>query len=92
MELALTVVLGFALGSVVASFLNVVADRVPAGQSIVSPASHCPHCDHELKARELVPVLSYVIQRGRCTVCGERIPARVPLVEAFGAPDAATKH
>ncbi len=84
MELALVLVLGFALGASVASFLNVVADRMPSGQSIVSPPSHCPVCDHELKPYELVPVFSYVVQGGRCRVCDSRIPMRVPAVEALG--------
>ena len=84
MEIALILALGFALGSSIASFLNVVADRVPAGQSIATPPSHCPDCGHELKPHELIPVLSYVVQRGRCRVCGSHIPMRVPAVEVLG--------
>ena len=77
-------VLAFAMGSSVASFLNVVADRLPQGQSLMNPPSHCPDCNHKLAAWELVPVLSYLVLRGRCRVCGSRIPLRVPAVEAVG--------
>ncbi|MEX2430792.1 MAG: prepilin peptidase [Dehalococcoidia bacterium] len=84
MEHLAAIVLAFVLGAVVASFLNVVADRVPRGQSIVRPPSHCPDCGHELKAVELIPVLSYLLLRGKCRVCAARIPARVPIVELIG--------
>ena len=84
MELALTVVFAFALGASVASFLNVVADRQPAHNSLVSPPSHCPVDGHVLAPYELVPVFSYLLQRGRCRVCSARIPVRVWLVEIAG--------
>lgn len=70
-----------ALGAAVGSFLNVVADRVPAGESIVRPASRCPHCHRQLKPMELIPVVSYLALRGRCRSCGEGIPLRVLVVE-----------
>lgn len=69
------------LGAVVGSFLNVWADRMPAGISLIEPPSHCPHCGRRLSAWELIPVLSWVILRGRCRTCGEKIPWRVPIVE-----------
>ena len=75
------VVLGFVLGLVVGSFLNVVIHRLPRGESIVYPPSHCPSCGTRLGPRELVPVLSYLAQRGRCRHCGARISPRYPLVE-----------
>lgn len=72
-------------GLAVGSFLNVVIHRLPRGESIVWPPSHCPSCGRRLAARELVPVLSFLVQRGRCRGCGERIPWRYPLVEAVTA-------
>jgi leader peptidase (prepilin peptidase)/N-methyltransferase len=78
---ALAVVVAFALGLVVGSFLNVVLWRVPRGESIVTPGSHCTECGAPLRARELVPVASWVAQRGRCRTCGARISVRYPLVE-----------
>ena len=73
------------VGAVVGSFLNVVIDRVPAGESLVVPSSHCPACGRALRAVELVPVLSYVVLRGRCRTCGAPIPRRVLAVEVATA-------
>ena len=75
--------LAFGMGASVGSFLNVVADRLPAGKSVVTPRSHCQGCDCPIPARDLVPVLSYLWLRGRCRHCPERIPARVIAVEVF---------
>ncbi len=83
-EQALAAVFAFVTGTVVASFLNVVADRVPRGESIVTPPSHCPGCGRHLGPLELVPVLSYIALGGKCRVCDLRIPLRVPLVELAG--------
>jgi leader peptidase (prepilin peptidase)/N-methyltransferase len=69
------------LGALIGSFLNVVLWRVPRGESIVSPPSHCPSCGHELRPLELVPVLSWIGLRGRCHSCGIMISVRYPLVE-----------
>jgi leader peptidase (prepilin peptidase)/N-methyltransferase len=69
------------LGMIVASFLSVCADRLPAGQSLVYPPSHCPACSRRLAAKDLVPVFSYLWLRGRCRYCGAPIPRRVLLVE-----------
>jgi len=69
------------LGMIVASFLNVCADRLPEGQSVVYPPSHCPACSHRLAAKDLVPVFSYLWLRGRCRYCGAAIPRRVLWVE-----------
>jgi leader peptidase (prepilin peptidase)/N-methyltransferase len=69
------------LGLLVGSFLNVVVWRVPRGESLVSPPSHCPRCETPIKPYDNVPVLSWLLLRGRCRACGERIAARYPLVE-----------
>ncbi|ROP72400.1 A24 family peptidase [Curtobacterium sp. PhB115] len=76
-----TVLVGL-LGLAIGSFLNVVVFRVPAGMSVVAPASSCPGCGHEIRSRDNVPVLSWVLLRARCRDCHEPISARYPLVEA----------
>ena len=68
-------------GLAIGSFLNVVIWRVPRGESIVSPPSHCPQCDAEIRGRDNIPVLSWLILRGRCRDCGAHISARYPGVE-----------
>ena len=70
------------VGLCVGSFLNVVAWRLPRGESIVRPRSRCPHCSARIAARDNVPLLSFVILRGRCRTCGESIAWRYPAVEA----------
>ena len=69
------------LGTVIGSFLNVVADRLPRGISIVSPPSQCPHCGRRLKPLELIPILSYLLLRGKCITCKAYIPIRIMFVE-----------
>lgn len=69
------------LGLVVGSFLNVVVWRVPRGESVVHPPSACPRCGHPIRPRDNVPVLSWLLLRGRCRDCGAPISARYPLVE-----------
>jgi leader peptidase (prepilin peptidase)/N-methyltransferase len=76
------VAFGAALGAAVGSFLNVVADRVPDQDSLLSPPSHCNGCGRQLAAAELVPVASYLALRGRCRACGAPIGWRVLWVEA----------
>lgn len=70
------------LGLVVGSFSSVILARVPAGQSIVSPRSRCPHCHTALGPSDLVPLLSYIWLRGRCRFCSWPIPRQYPLLEA----------
>lgn len=70
-----------AVGLAVGSFVGVVADRVPHGDSILRPPSHCDACGARLEARDNVPIASYVLLRGRCRACGARIPAHVLAVE-----------
>lgn len=69
------------LGLLIGSFLNVVIWRVPRGESIVRPPSHCPSCDRPISPRDNVPLLSWLLLRGRCRHCGTRISPRYPLVE-----------
>jgi len=70
------------LGLAVSSFLNVCIDRLPERESIVSPPSHCPACGRRLAPFDLIPLLSYILLRGRCRYCGAPIPWRVLLVES----------
>ena len=74
----------FAVGAVVGSFLNVVISRVPAGESIVRPWSRCPACLEPIAWQDNVPVLSWVLLRGRCRSCRAPISWRYPLVELLG--------
>jgi leader peptidase (prepilin peptidase) / N-methyltransferase len=74
-------VLAFAPGLALGSFLNVVAARVPLRRSIVRPPSACMSCAHEIAWYDNVPVLSWLVLRGRCRSCAARIPARYPAVE-----------
>ena len=71
----------FAFGLVIGSFLNVVIYRLPAGESIVRPASHCPACSTPISPIDNVPLLSYLLLRGRCRHCRVRISPRYPAVE-----------
>ncbi len=80
----LLVIVGL-LGLAVGSFLNVVVWRVPRGESVVAPPSACPRCGHRIRSRDNVPVLSWLLLRGRCRDCDEPISARYPLVEAATA-------
>lgn len=76
----------FVIGAMVGSFLNVVIYRLHSGESIVKARSHCPHCAHVLSWYELVPVVSFIMQAGKCRKCGKRISVQYPLVElATGA-------
>lgn len=70
------------LGALIGSFLNVVIHRVPAGLSVVHPPSACPGCGGRIRPYDNIPVLSWLILRGRCRDCGARISARYPLIEA----------
>ena len=76
------VIIALPFGLVVGSFLTVVVDRVPKKESIVSPRSRCPHCGAEIRSRDNIPVLSWLLLRGRCRSCRAHIPVRYPLLEA----------
>lgn len=72
----------FLVGACVGSFLNVVIHRYPAGQSIVRPRSRCPRCGSAIAWYDNIPLLSFIVLRGRCRACGDTISLRYPLVEA----------
>lgn len=74
----------FMLGTCVASFMNVCIWRIPRGESVSKPASHCPKCNAKIEWYQNIPVLSWLCLRGRCANCKERISARYPLVELLG--------
>ena len=82
MELYFTI-MTFVFGTIFGSFYNVVGDRLPEGKSIVKPRSHCPKCGHVLKWYELIPVLSYLFQLGKCKSCKSHIPIIHPMFEIF---------
>ncbi len=80
--MAPAIVLAAVGGLLVGSFLNVVAYRLPRGESLVHPRSRCPSCATQLRAIDNIPVVSWLALRGRCHSCGAPISARYPLVEA----------
>jgi leader peptidase (prepilin peptidase)/N-methyltransferase len=80
MEAAI-IVFFFLLGMIIASFLNVCIDRLPAHQSLVYPPSHCTTCKRRLAFIDLIPIFSYLWLRGRCRYCGAAIPRRILWVE-----------
>jgi leader peptidase (prepilin peptidase) / N-methyltransferase len=81
----LRVLIAVPYGLIVGSFVTVLVHRVPAGESIVAPRSRCPSCGTPITARDNVPVLSWLLLRGRCRACGVRIPVRYPLIEVATA-------
>ena len=68
-------------GLLVGSFLNVCILRIPAGESIILGASHCPKCQRKLRPYELIPVLSWLVQKGRCRGCKVTISVQYPIIE-----------
>jgi len=78
---AFLIFLFFLLGLEIGSFLNVCIDRLPRGESIVKPPSHCEACGHRLAAKDLIPLFSYLWLRGRCRYCGASIPGKLFYVE-----------
>ena len=74
----------FALGACVFSFLNVVAARLPRGESILRGRSHCEECGHTLAAWELIPCISFLLLGGKCHACGARLSPRYVLTETLG--------
>lgn len=74
-------ILFFILGSVMGSFFHVVATRMSNDESIIAPSSHCHTCDHKLKWYELIPIVSYIIQGGKCRKCGSYLPLSYLVIE-----------
>lgn len=81
MIITLVIVLGLVIGS----FLNVCIYRLQKNESISKPRSHCPNCKHQLKVWENIPVISYLLLRGKCSNCNIRISLKYPLVEMLTA-------
>lgn len=75
----------FLFGSAIGSFLNVCIYRIPKKESIVFPSSHCPACNKKIKPYDNIPIISYILLKGRCRECGERISFQYPLVEFLNA-------
>jgi leader peptidase (prepilin peptidase)/N-methyltransferase len=73
------------LGAIIGSFLNVVIHRVPLGESLVTPGSHCPACREPVRPLDNIPVASWLVLRGRCRSCGTPISIRYPTVELLTA-------
>ncbi|MEA2124570.1 MAG: leader peptidase (prepilin peptidase) / N-methyltransferase [Solirubrobacteraceae bacterium] len=85
MTLAYAAALAGAFGLILGSFLNVVAYRLPRGESLVWPGSRCPSCETPIRSFDNVPVLSWLVLRGKCRSCKTSISARYPVVEAATA-------
>lgn len=81
MDIWIAVIFFFLLGLSIGSFLNVLVYRVPRKESLWPPPSHCPNCNTPIKWYDNLPILSFILLRGRCRHCKERIPFRYPLVE-----------
>ena len=77
----MAVIVAMVFGLVIGSFLNVCIARIPTGGSVVSPPSHCPRCKKGIKAYDNIPVISFLILKGKCRACGLPISWRYPLVE-----------
>ena len=75
----------FVLGLVVGSFLGVLVLRIPLGEPVIFSRSACPHCQHELTAMELIPVISWIVQRRRCRSCDAKISSFYPAMELAAA-------
>lgn len=75
----------FAVGLVVGSFLNVCIYRLPRGNFFSSSRSFCPHCGEQLRWFDMFPIVSYIVLKGRCRHCHERISLRYPIVEGMNA-------
>ena len=79
------VALAFVLGLAIGSFLNVVIYRLPRKESLLHPGSHCPNCQAPVKTRDNIPVLGWLLLRGRCRSCGQPFSIRYPAVELLTA-------
>ena len=72
----------FIFGLILGSFYTVVGERLPEGKSIVTPPSHCPNCNHKLTPFELIPIISFFLQGGKCTSCKKKISWFYPIFES----------
>lgn len=81
MYYGIEIILVFILGLIVGSFSNVCIYRIPRNESIIYPASHCPNCRNGILAKDNIPLLSYILLKGRCPNCGSRISIKYPVVE-----------
>lgn len=82
---SLEIFLVFLFGLIIGSFINVIIYRLPKGISIIFPSSHCPKCERKLKWYHNIPVISFILLRGKCAFCGEKISLQYPLVELLSA-------
>ncbi len=78
------IILYFLLGSIIASFMNVVIDRLPRHISFIKGRSYCPYCHHTLHALDLIPIISFLLLKGRCRYCHLKIHFFYPLYELVG--------
>ena len=81
MYYGINVILIFILGLIVGSFCNVCIYRIPRNESVIYPASHCPNCHTDILAKDNIPLLSYLLLKGRCRNCGIKIFIQYPIVE-----------
>src|SRR5688572_15861813 len=81
MENIIIAIIVFIIGLVIGSFSNVCIYRIPREESLISPGSHCPQCNQPIKFYDNIPLISYLILRGKCRYCGKKIPIQYPLVE-----------
>src|SRR4030066_1136543 len=78
-------VFAFIFGAVVGSFLNVCIFRLPGKESIIKPLSRCPHCRHPIRFYDNIPLISFILLKGKCRDCREKISWQYPLVELITA-------
>ena len=78
-------VISFVFGAIIGSFLNVCIHRLPKEESIVTPGSHCPQCKNPIRFYDNLPLLSYLVLRGKCRHCGQPISLQYPMVEGVTA-------
>jgi len=81
MDVIFTGMIIFIIGLVIGSFSNVCIYRIPRNESLVSPGSHCPQCNKPIPFYDNIPVISYILLKGKCRYCGQPIPLQYPIVE-----------
>ena len=78
---SLYIIIFFLFGCVFGSFFAVVGERLPRGENFITGTSHCNSCNHRLHFIDMIPIITYLINKGKCRYCGEKIPVLLPLVE-----------